>query len=146
MARSPFTSDATAGLRIQFKIESLRLREVERQAERGSSASLSRAAFLVMAAAKSQLQTGRRPSPPGRPPRTKRGQLRRAIRYAVDRRRGEAVIGPAYDMVGTVGAAHEFGGKYRRNVYPERPFMGPALNAVIDQIPRQFRGSIGPTV
>ncbi len=108
--------------------------------------SLSRASYLIRRAAQAQFARGKDASPPGRPPRTRRGRLPRAILYDVDKQREEAVIGPAAHMAGTAGKPHEFGGKYRGGQYPERPFMGPALTAVADQIPRQFAGMLGPTL
>jgi hypothetical protein len=110
--------------------------------------SLSRSSFLIRRAAQAQFVRSRadRPSPPGRPPRTRRGKLPRAILYFVDRQREEAVIGPAYHLVGAVGGAHEHGKRFQGDRFPERKFMGPALEAVQDQIPSEFTGLIGPTI
>lgn len=110
--------------------------------------SLSRSAFLIRRAAQSQFVKSKsnQPSPPGRPPRTRKGRLKKAILYAVDREREEAVIGPAHHLAGTVGRAHEHGGMYKGTRYPERRFMGPALDAMRDQIPSQFGGMLGPTI
>jgi len=108
--------------------------------------SLSRASYLIRQAAQAQFTSGKDASPPGRPPHTRRRRLPKSILYDVDKRREEAVIGPAYHMAGTSGKPHEFGGEYRGGQYPARPFMGPALTAVADQIPRQFAGMLGPTL
>ena len=62
-------------------------------------------------------------SEPGTPPHTRRGQLPRAIRY--DATKDGAIVGPVASLVGESGAAHEFGGTYKGQDYPERPFMEP---------------------
>jgi phage gpG-like protein len=72
--------------------------------------------------------------------------MKKAILYAVDKQREEAVIGPAEHLTGKVGGAHEHGGRHKKQRYPKRPFMGPALEAVADQIPDQFRGLVGPSI
>jgi len=82
-----------------------------------------------------------KPSPPGQPPATKKGQLRRAIRYAVDR--FGAIVGASANVVGTSASAHELGGPYKGADYDERAFMGPALLQNIDRFGGSWRGSIG---
>lgn len=68
-------------------------------------------------------------SPPGKPPRTRgRKRLRESVLYAVHPAGDEAVIGPSRSMIGPAGAAHEFGGEFRGDDYPARPYMGPALS------------------
>lgn len=104
---------------------------------------LSRAAFLVRGVAQRSLRTAKGPSPAGSPPHThRRRRLSTAILYATDRNRGYAVIGPAVHMVGRSGAAHEKGGKYKRQRYPRRPFMGPALEQVRPHLPRMWRAMV----
>lgn len=90
------------------------------------------------------------PSPPGSPPHTHggrkragKGKLPKAILYAVDKAAGDAVIGPAKSKAGTVGQAHEFGGKYKGEQFAERPFMGPALDRQQTKFAASFAGSIG---
>jgi hypothetical protein len=76
------------------------------------------------------------PSPAGTPPHThtggitkkgknKKGVLQRAFAYDVDK--DSAAIGPRASIVGEAGAAHEFGGEYLDEDYPERSFAKPAL-------------------
>jgi phage gpG-like protein len=81
-------------------------------------------------------------SEPGEPPHTHRGTyIKRAIRYDAD---GEgAVIGPAASAVDQVGALHEFGGEYKGQSYPARPFMGPALERALPRFAGEWAGSIG---
>lgn len=81
-------------------------------------------------------------SEPGSPPHTHRGAyLRRAVRYAADKE--GAVIGPMASVVGKVAEAHEFGGEYKGQQFPERPFMLPALERAIPRFAGQWRGAIG---
>lgn len=105
---------------------------------------LSRSAFLIRRVARAQFVRRRGRAKAGSPPHTRRGKLPRSILYYVDRQREEAVIGPAAHLAGKSGKPHEHGGKYRGARYDERPFMGPALEAMLDQIPGQFSGLIGP--
>jgi len=83
------------------------------------------------------------PSQPGKPPFTRKGSLRRAIRFDANKLTGTAVIGPQFSLFGTAGHAHEFGGRFKENTYPERPFMGPALLGNITRFGNSFAGSIG---
>jgi phage gpG-like protein len=82
-------------------------------------------------------------SPPGSAPYTKRGQLKRAIVYDVNKADQSAVIGPRASVVGLSAEAHEFGGTYKGSEYPERPFMGPALDKNIGAFAQGFSGTIG---
>jgi hypothetical protein len=52
------------------------------------------------------------------------------------------VIGPDYVVAADSGMAHEFGGKFRHERYPKRPFMGPALEKVKDRLPSFWAGSV----
>ena len=114
---------------------------------------LFRAAAAVRTTAIKSIETDTGPSVPGLPPHThvsrtarwrKRGKgrskgrgkakpgrvLPRAILFAVDEFEGEAVVGPAASIAGTVGKAHEFGGEYKGHQFPQRRFMGPALERI----------------
>jgi phage gpG-like protein len=81
------------------------------------------------------------PSAPGSPPHTRRNQLKNAIVYYA--KRGEATIGPRASRVGTSATAHEFGGQYKDESFPARPFMGPALDRDVPLFGNSFAGSIG---
>lgn len=141
-ATSAVASQAKFELKLEAKAEELKMDAIYRRAKAGGYQSLSRSAFLIRRTAQSSIRTSRKPSAAGRPPHTKRGRIRKAIMYGVDRQRQEAAIGPAKHLTGTVGKAHEFGGKYKAETFKPRPFMGPALEAMRDQIPRQFEGMI----
>jgi hypothetical protein len=80
-------------------------------------------------------------STPGTPPHTRRKQLTNAIVF--DANKDGAVIGPRFSRVGDAGAAHEFGGEFRGQLYPERQFMLPALESNLDRFADEWRGSVG---
>ena len=82
------------------------------------------------------------PSPPGKPPHTRKGQIKRAILYSVERKAGRAFIGPTYEAMGMSASAHEFGGRFRGQRYRARPFMGPALKENVPRLPRLWAGSV----
>jgi hypothetical protein len=82
------------------------------------------------------------PSPPGKPPHTRKGQIKRAILYSVERKAGRAFIGPTYEAMGMSASAHEFGGRFRGQRYRARPFMGPALKENVPRLPRMWAGSV----
>lgn len=111
-----------------------------------------KAAFAIRTTASESVKPAEGPSRPGTPPHThtqrltKRGKIRKgvlpkAIVYASHR--GEAVIGPRKSVVGLSAAAHEFGGEFKGEMYPERPFMGPALEKNLTAFGASFAGSIG---
>jgi hypothetical protein len=80
-------------------------------------------------------------APAGKPPYTKRGLIRRAIRYAADRE--GAVIGTIASQIGTAGSPHELGGEYKGATFEQRPFMLPALQQNLTRIAGDWAGSIG---
>ena len=82
------------------------------------------------------------PSSPGKPPHTRKGQIKRAILYAVERKAGRAFIGPTYEAMGMSASAHEFGGRFRGQRFRKRPFMGPALKENVPRLPRLWAGSV----
>jgi phage gpG-like protein len=104
---------------------------------------LYRAAAYVRAVARNSLgrRSGKKskPSPPGHPPRSA-GRLRKSIFYAVQPH--SVIIGPSADIIGEVGAVHEYGGKFRGATYPARPYMGPALEKSKDKLPAIWRDSV----
>ena len=50
-------------------------------------------------------------------------------------RRDAVLIGPAASLIGSVMAAHEFGGRFRGRQYPKRPLMGPSLEQSKQHLP-----------
>lgn len=97
-------------------------------------------AAKVRLAAQSSITTSEEPSPPGSPPHTREGQLRRAIVFSVGE--SDAIVGPRASVVGPIGELMEFGGEFFGQDYEARPFMGPALEEAIDDFAGQWSGSL----
>jgi len=116
--------------------------KVVRQVKTGNIESLGHAGGAIRLAARHSIKRSPKPSEPGTPPHTRRGLLRGAIVYAVEKERESVVIGPRYSVTGPVGMPHEFGGLFRRERYRKRPFMGPALLETADRLPRHWAGSV----
>lgn len=126
-------------VRAKTKFDKQTVRAKTRQ---GNITSLGHAGAAIRLTARRSIRTRQKPSPPGTPPHTRRGQLRRAIAYDVDKPRGVVVIGPERGAVGKSGSAHEFGGRYLRQRYPKRAFMGPALEKLEDRLPDFWANSV----
>lgn len=138
--------NAATGKFIAFALEAkiqLRLDRIRQAVDRAKAGSIRAAAYVVSTTAKGKIKTSAETSEPGQPPTTRRGLLRRAVQYAVTQDKSLAVIGPAFSVVGTAGQAHEFGGRYKGQSFPARPFMRPALEESLDQFAGAFRGSFG---
>jgi len=104
--------------------------------------SLGHAGGAIRLTARRSIRRSDKPSAPGSPPHTRKGQIKRAIVYAVEKQKQCVVIGPEYATLGPSGMAHEFGGRFRGQNYPKRPFMGPALMKIQDRLPRMWAGSV----
>jgi phage gpG-like protein len=115
-------------------------RRLQESADRAARRVFAKAAYRIFRDSQASIERSTTASSPGQPPHTRRGQLKRAIRYSADK--DGAVIGPLASMVGTSGEAHEFGGDHRGASFPERPFMGPALGRELDKFAGEFTGSI----
>ncbi len=115
---------------------------VKNAAKKASFRNLGHAGAAIRLTARRSIRRNKRPSRKGAPPHTRKGQLKRSLRYAVDKRKGRVLIGPVYTVVGRSAMAHEFGGRYRKETYPKRAFMGPALKENESKLPRLWAGSI----
>jgi hypothetical protein len=117
-------------------------KRIAKAAEGAAFRNFSHAAARISKDAKASLVTAEGPSSPGTPPHTHRGAyLRRAVRF--DANKEGAVIGPMHSIVGEAGAAHEFGEEFRGQDYPERSYMGPALERNVPRFAQDWVGSIG---
>jgi len=115
---------------------------IDRAVQKAKFENFRHAAQSISKDAKESLVKAEGPSEPGSPPHThKRVFLRRAIAYRYDKE--SAVIGPRASIVAQAGAAHEFGGEYKGETYPERPFMQPALERAIPRFAGSWAGSVG---
>ena len=103
---------------------------------------LRRMGAYIRRAAQSKVRQSRNPSQPGEPPHTRRGALKRGILFGVDRRTNSVVVGPSVRFVGTSMQAHEFGGGYKRERYPKRPLMGPALKESSPHLARLWQDAV----
>lgn len=108
---------------------------LQRAQEKADRRFLFKAGAAVRTVAMRSIRTGRGKSAAGMPPKTRRGLLRRAIRFGVEFERRAVLIGPAYSVAGQAGKPHEHGGTYKKQTYPRRPFMGPALEQTQDKLP-----------
>jgi hypothetical protein len=118
------------------------VRKVRKKADTGTFKSLNHAAAAIRLTARRSIRRSPKKSASGKPPHTRRGLLKRALLYNVDKSRMRAVIGPAYSIAGRSGSAHEFGGKYYGRKYPRRSFMGPTLRKQAHRVPRMWANSI----
>lgn len=114
---------------------------VKRASDEAAFRNFGHASAAIRRSAMKSIRRGKRASEPGRPPRTRRGQLRRAIRFNVGPL--DAIVGPVASIAGESGSAHEFGGPYKGDVFDQRPFMRPALLENLDRFAQSWAGSIG---
>jgi len=84
--------------------------KVLRKAKAGSIKSLGHAGAYIRGIAKRSIKVSKDPAPPGHQPHTRKGRLKKAIFYGVERERQGVVIGPTVSEVGRIGHTHEFGG------------------------------------
>lgn len=116
---------------IGFKIKTFwRPAPLFQAVERANRRFLFKAGAAVRTVAMKSIRRSKRPSRAGQPPRTRKGRICRAIVFAVDLDRQSVVIGPMASRVGQSAKAHEYGGKYKKQTFPARPFMGPARKRV----------------
>ena len=117
-------------------------RKVARRAKQANIANLGHAGAVIRLTARRSIRKRKTASAEGKPPSTRRGHLRSAIAYSVVKQKDTVFIGPEVTRVGRSGSAHEHGGRYRKEHYPKRPFMGPALRKTKDRLPRMWAGSV----
>ena len=96
-------------LRVKVKTR-METGKVLRKTKAASITSLGRAGAYIRGIAARSIKVSPVPSAPGRPPHTRKGRLKKAILYAVERARQDVVIGPTASAVGRIGSTHEFGG------------------------------------
>jgi hypothetical protein len=116
--------------------------KVEAAEHKATIRALQKAAYKIFRDAQTSIEVSPEYAAVGAPPHSRRGQLKHAIRYNVDKAAGIAVIGPTQSEMGDVAAAHEFGEIYYGKHYPKRPFMGPALERNKDSLPIFWSGEI----
>ncbi|MCY2977254.1 MAG: hypothetical protein NTU79_01135 [Planctomycetota bacterium] len=95
-------------VKVQFNSKS-----VEQKVQKANFRSLGHAGGAIRKTAARSIRRGKKPSKPGEAPHTPTGHLKRVIRYEVDERQSEVVIGPANEYSRTIWNLHEFGGTVR---------------------------------
>jgi hypothetical protein len=140
------------GMTFQTAKGSLFDREkVKRSVDAGTRKVLSKFGAFVRQRAKTSIRKRKGTSPPGQPPYSHVGLLRRFILFAYDQPRRSVVIGPmllreesdAPKLLEHGGdAVLEEGGKARHVRYRPRPFMQPALEAEKPKLPALWRDSV----
>lgn len=118
--------------------------KVAKAAKKGNFTSLTHVAASIRRTAIGFIRRSKRAAPEGQPPTTRKGLIKKAMFFHVDKQAERAVIGPRYSVIGDAVAAQEFGGTYKGGTYPKRPVMGPALQQSLPRLPAKFKGSIGP--
>jgi len=117
-------------------------KKLKRAAKAGAIKSLGHAGAAIRLVARRSIKKSKQPSNPGSPPNTRKGRIKNAIKYAVSADKQSVVIGPDVEVAGTSAKAHEFGGRYKREQYDKRPFMGPALEKTKERLPAMWAGSV----
>ncbi len=80
----------------------------------------------------------------GQSPHTHRGMFfKRAIRFAINKQKQEALVGFQHSIIGEVGALHEFGESRGKVSFPKRPTMEPALEQSAPRMGNHWQGTIG---
>ncbi|HRT50812.1 MAG TPA: hypothetical protein P5279_09985 [Anaerohalosphaeraceae bacterium] len=114
---------------------------------------LSKFGAFVRRSAKSSIRKRKKPAPPGQPPSSHTGLLKKFIFFGYDADRRSVVIGPTRLNQKGRGEAPpllEYGGKAtlvrrgkkKRVTYQARPYMGPAFEKEKPQLPAMWRGSV----
>lgn len=114
---------------------------------------LSKFGALVRRSAKSSIRKRKKPAPPGSPPSSHTGLLKKFIFFGYDTDARSVVIGPTRLNQKGRGEAPpllEYGGKTtlkrrgkrKRTTYKARPYMGPAFEKEKPQLPAMWRDSV----
>ena len=139
---------------INFEITKLffNKKAVTRKVDRTTRKVLSKFGAFVRRTARSSIRKRKKVAPPGSPPSSHTGLLKKFIFFGYDPRNESVVIGPAQlsqkGRGGPPGAPQllEHGGASKigkkRVRYRPRPFMGPAFEKEQPQLPAMWRNSI----
>ena len=122
---------------VEFDAEGLAARVAKASVE-----VLKRMGAYVRTVARRKVHTSDRPSTPGTPPHILSFVFKCCILFGLGRKERSVVIGPSAQFVGSSAAAHEFGGRYRRERYPKRPLMGPSLKESVPHLARMWRDAV----
>ncbi len=138
-------------IEMRVKLLFLDTPRVRRAVDKGTRAALSKAGAFIRTAARHSIRKRKGVSEPGKPPHSHAGHLRRLIFFSYAPADQTVVIGPVRFGGGEAPSLLEFGGttslkdrarRRRRAVYRKRPFMGPAMEKELPQLPRRWRNSV----
>lgn len=129
---------------------------VMRAMDRAARRALSKVGAFVRTRARSSMRRRKGVSKPGQPPSSHAGDLKRLLFFSYDPNTESVVIGPTRFKKGEAPSLLEFGGRAvrvrkqssgkrgRRQIvtYRKHPFMGPALEAELPNVPKQWRNSL----
>lgn len=136
---------------IRFEITKLffNKKAVRDRVDAGTRRVFSKFGAFVRRTAKSSIRKRKRASEPGSPPSGHTGLLKKFIFFGYDPGRRSVVIGPARlsrNGRGEAPALLEHGGTGKvgkqRAKYKPRPFMGPAFEKELPQLPAMWRNSV----
>jgi hypothetical protein len=125
--------------------------KVKRSVDAGTRKVLSKFGAFVRQRAKTSIRKRKGTSPPGQPPYSHVGLLRKFVLFAYDPQRRSVVIGPTLTKEGSQAprllehggdAVIEDRGKARRVRYRPRPFMQPAIEAEKPKLSAMWRDSV----
>lgn len=124
---------------------------VKRSVDAGTRKVLSKFGAFVRQRAKTSIRRRKGTSPPGGPPHSHVGLLRKFILFGYDPDRKSVVIGPTLTTEGSdAPRLLEHGGETTLETrdgskparYRPRPFMGPAFEAETPQLPALWKNSV----
>jgi len=138
---------------IDMRIKSMFFdrQKVIRATDKASRAALSKAGAFIRQSARTSIRPRKGVSPPGSPPYSHTGNLRRRILFGYDASSKSVVVGPLRFKQGEAPPLLEFGGRAKRitrkgkkvtAVYRPRPFMGPALEREAPKLPPMWSNSV----
>jgi len=134
--------------------------KVRRGVDRAKRRALSRAGAFIRQRARTSIRKRKGAAPPGKPPRSHEGSLRRLILFGFDRASDSVVVGPVkLNKPGEAPSVLELGGRTtvtRRRTRKDgkrvieskrvriaaRPYMGPALKKELPNIPKAWANSV----
>jgi len=115
---------------------------------------LSQAGAFIRTAARTSIRKRKGTAPPGKPPHSHEGSLRKLILFGYDRASDSVVVGPVGFAKSTAPKALEYGGETvvhqrrrgrlvsRKVRIAARPFMAPAREKERPKLPLLWRNSI----
>lgn len=122
--------------------------------DRTKRKALSRGGAFIRQAAKTSIRKRKGSAPPGKPPYSHEGSLRRLILFGYDQRTDSVVVGPVGFSKSTAPNVLEFGGTTvitrrvkgrlvrQRVKIAARPYMGPALEKEKPKLPKAWANSV----